>query len=98
MTKLISSELEKTNLEVHVEMNRQRYEIISEKVDIIDGRIDAVIVNLEEFRKEHAENMQTIREENALNTKGTHNLFVGAAATIVGGLLSTIVVLLIAVI
>jgi len=90
------TELEKTNLEVHVEMNRQRYAHLSEKVETLDERMDAMITELGDFRKEMAENMNQIREENARNTQGTHRLFVGAAATVIGGLLSTIVVLLIA--
>ena len=91
-----SSELEKTNLEVHVDMSRQRYAIMSEKVETIDERMDAIIRDLKEFRKEHAANMNQIREENATNAQGTNKLFVGAAATVIGGLLSTIVVLLVA--
>jgi len=91
-----NSELEKTNLEVHVDMSRQRYLMLSEKVETLDERMDAMIIELADFRKEHSKNMTQLREENALNTQGTHKLFVGAAATIIGGLLSTIVVLLIA--
>lgn len=91
-----NSELEKTNLEVHVDMSRQRYLMLSEKVETLDERMDALILELADFRKEHSKNMAHLREENALNTQGTHKLFVGAAATIIGGLLSTIVVLLIA--
>lgn len=96
MSEPISSELEKTNLEVHVDMSRQRYAILSEKVETLDERMDAVILELSEFRKEHSENMQSIREENAMNAYGTHKLFVGAAATVIGGLISTIIVLLVA--
>ena len=89
------TDLEKTNLEVHVEMNRQRYAHLSEKVETVDERLDAMILDLADFRKEMSENMNQIREENARNTQGTHKLFVGAA-TVIGGLLSTIVVLLVA--
>jgi len=93
-----NSDLERTNLEVHVDMERQRFAILSEKVETLDERMDAVIYELSEFRKEHSESMKQIREENALNAQGTHKLFVGAAATVIGGLLSTVVVLLIAVV
>jgi hypothetical protein len=93
---ILTSELEKTNLEVHVDMSRQRYAIISEKVETIDERLDAVIRELSEFRKEHALNMSRIREDNILNTQSTNKLFIGAATTIIGGLLSTVVILLIA--
>jgi hypothetical protein len=96
MSNAYNSELEKTNLEVHVDMSRQRYAIMSEKVETIDERMDAIMHDLAEFRKEHAINMNQIREENAANAQGTNKLFVGAAATVIGGLLSTIVVLLVA--
>jgi hypothetical protein len=96
MSELLTSELEKSNLEVHVDMSRQRYLMLAEKVETIDERIDTIIYELVEFRKEHNSNMVQMREENALNTQGTHKLFVGAAATVIAGLLSTIVVLLIA--
>lgn len=96
MSDAFNSELEKTNLEVHVDMERQRFMILSEKVETLDERMDAVIRQLGEFRKENANNIQKLREENAQNAQGTHKLFVGAAATVIGGLLSTIVVLLIA--
>lgn len=96
MADAYNSELEKTNLEVHVDMERQRFAILSEKVETLDERMDAIIVELSEFRKEHAQNMQNLREENALNSQSTHKLFVGAAATVIGGLLSTIVVVLVA--
>lgn len=95
MADVYNSELEKKNLEVHVDMNRQRYAILSEKVETLDERFDALLLEVASFRKEHAKNMNQIREENALNTQVTHKLFVGAAATVIGGLLSTIVVLLI---
>ena len=90
------SELEKTNLEVHVDMSRQRYITLSEKVETLDERFDTLLREVAEFRKEHAVNMNQIREEKAQHTQGTNRLFVGAAATIIGGLLSTIVVLLVA--
>jgi len=96
MSGVFNSELEKTNLEVHVDMSRQRYHILSEKVETLDERMDALILELATFRKEHAENMTQIREENAINTQGTNKIFVGAAATVIGGLLSTIIVILIA--
>jgi len=102
-----NSELEKTNLEVHVDMDRQRYSFLSEKVETLDENIDATRIELVEFRKDHSIKMtanhieiqaiiNTMREENVASVHGTHKLFVGAAATIIAGLLSTIVVLLVA--
>lgn len=91
-----SSELEKTNLEIHVDMSRQRYAILSEKVETLDERMDAVIIELSEFRKEHAQTIKALRDEIAEHTQGTNKLFVGATAAVIGGLLNTAVVLLVA--
>lgn len=102
-----SSELEKTNLEVHVDMSLHRYSILEEKVETLDERMDAMIHELSDFRKEntknisdlkdaHVNSISLLREENAMNAQSTNKLFVGAAATVIGGLLSTIVVLLVA--
>lgn len=98
MDKTLNSEVEKTNLEVHVDMERQRFSMLSEKVETLDERMDAVINELSEFRKEHALNMQALREESASQTHGTNKLFVGAASTVIAGLLSTVVLLLVAII
>jgi len=96
MSDIYNSELEKTNLEVHVDMSRQRYAVLNEKVETLDERMNSLISDLAAFRKEHASGLTRIREENAANSASTNKLFVGAAATIIGGLLSTIIVLLVA--
>lgn len=101
------SDLEKTNLEVHVDMSRQRYFALEEKVETLDERMDALLVDLSDFRKEHAVNMvdlkeshadaiTKLREENAMNAHSSNKLFVGAAASIIGSVLSVLVLALIA--
>ena len=104
---LFNSELEKTNLEVHVDMARQRYALLSDKVTKVEERMDSMSSELSEFRKEHSKNIADVkqsqleaiaalREEQAEDNNSTVKVVVGAAATIGGGLLSVIVVLLIA--
>lgn len=100
-------ELEKTNLEVHVAMSRQRYSNLQEKIETLDERIDSLTSDLKEFKTEHAQNIAEIkqvhltsitalRHEQSDQMQGTTKVVVGAAATVIGGLLSVIVVLLIA--
>lgn len=100
MADKFNSNLERTNLEVHVDMERQRFAILSEKVEKLDEQMDerfeAIIEELANFRKEHAENIKQLREENSSNAQNTQKIYVGGAATVIAGLLSTIVVLLIA--
>lgn len=102
-----NSELEKTNLEVHVDMARQRYALLSDKVTRVEERFDGLEKELTEFRKEHAQNISdlkqsqleaiaALREEQAEDNNSTIKVVVGAAATVGAGLLSVIVVLLVA--
>jgi hypothetical protein len=103
----LNSELEKTNLEVHVDMARQRYTLLGDKVARVEERFDGLEKELSEFRKEHAQNISdlkhaqleaiaSLREEQAEDNNSTIKVVVGAAATVGAGLLSVIVVLLVA--
>lgn len=103
----IGSEIEKTNLEVHVDMSRQRHQLLAEKTTKIEDRLDKINQEISDFRKEHmqamgdlkhahSEAISAMREEHAENNNSTVKVVVGAAATIGAGLLSVIVVLLVA--
>ena len=106
MSDQINSELEKTNLEVHVDMARQRYFILTDKVEMLDNRMNSLSEDLAEFRSEHTKNIaelkdlhataiHNLRKENALNAQSTTKIFVGAAATVIAGIISTIIVVLV---
>ena len=104
---LFNSEVEKRDLEVHVDMSRQRYAILSEKVTKVESRFDGLEKELTAFRQEHARNISdlkqsqleaiaSLREEQSEDNNSTIRVVVGAAATVGAGLLSVIVTLLIA--
>lgn len=91
----LNSDIEKTQLEVHVDMSRQRYAILADKVDSADKRLEDLAEQFEEFRKEHAKLIHELREENAEQKYGTSKLFIGGVSTVFAGLLSTVVLILI---
>lgn len=91
-----SSELEKTNLEVHVDMSRQRHLLLSEKMETIDERVDSLIQDLSDFRKEHTEHMIRMREERAVDSHNNMKVYIGAAATILSGIFGLGITLVIA--
>ena len=77
------SRLERENLEAHVDLCAERYRVLEEKLDNLDKRFD----RLESTMKEMAEKQ--------VNDKaGGNKLIIGAAATVIAGLLSTVVLLL----
>lgn len=91
-----NSDIEKTQLEVHVDMSRQRYAILADKVESADERIENLCNQFDEFKKEQAKLIHELREENAEQKYGTNKLLVGGIASVFTGLLSTAILALIA--
>ena len=71
------SDLEKTNLEAHVELCTQRFQRINERLDEIETKLDEI-------------NKCMMR-----NNGSTIKTVIYSAGTVIAGLLSTIVVILI---
>ena len=78
-----STSLEKESLEAHVDLCALRYETLEKRFEQVDERIDRLEEKLDAIADE-------VRSGNASMTK----VLIGATGTIVTGLLSTIVVLL----
>jgi hypothetical protein len=77
------SRLERENLEAHVDLCAERYRVLEEKLNKLDEKFD---------RLETA--IDTMTEKHAADKVGSQKLMFGAAATVIAGLLSTVVLLL----
>ncbi|MDA9302706.1 hypothetical protein N8072_00860 [bacterium] len=77
------SRLERENLEAHVDLCAERYRVLEEKLIRLEGKVD----NL-------ADSMATMAEKQVMDKVSGNKLVIGAAATVIAGLLSTIVLLL----
>ena len=73
---MATSQLEKENLEAHVDLCAQRYEVLEGRLTKIENKV------------EH------IHNDIVHGNKAMIKVMIGAAGTVVAGLLSTIVVLL----
>ena len=91
---LVTTALERTNLEAHVDLCAERYRVLEEKVNNIDRRLDAMAENMYAFRDETKQSIAEMREENIKSNAAANKIIIGAAATVVAGVLSTLVVLL----
>jgi archaellum component FlaC len=75
--------LERENLEAHVDLCAERYRVLEDKLNRLDGKFDAVSKQISEIA------------EDSLKEKASNNRMVlGAVGTIMAGLVSTIVILL----
>ena len=75
--KYMPTELEKTNLEAHVDLCSERYELLHDRLSGIEVRLGKIN---DDMKTGHKSNSKTV---------------IAAAGTVIAGLLSTMVVLLI---
>lgn len=75
--------LERESLEAHVDLCAMRYETLEKRFEVVEERLDKIEGKIEQIHED-------IRTGNASMVK----VLIGAAGTIVAGLLSTIVVIL----
>ena len=71
-----TTDVEKDNLVVHVEMCQQRYEILEKRLGNIELKVEAIHSSMTE------------------NRSSITKVIIGSAGTVIAGLLSTIIVLL----
>jgi tetrahydromethanopterin S-methyltransferase subunit G len=72
-----AADIEKENLEAHVELCQQRYEVLERRLTAVEEKLDNVHSDIQN------------------GNKSLIKVLIGATGTIVAGLLSTIVVILI---
>lgn len=77
------SRLERENLEAHVDLCAERYRVLEEKFNRLETKVDQI-----------ADTMGKMAEKQATDKAAGNKLIIGAAATVIAGLLSTIVLLL----
>jgi len=72
-----TTSLERTNLEAHVDLCAERYKGL-------ESRLDRVEKEIKDVRKD----IQEMREENLKMHQNSNKILLGAAATVVAGVLS----------
>jgi len=77
------SRLERENLEAHVDLCAERYRVLEEKLIRLEDKVDDL-----------SEAIGKMVEKQANDKAATNKLVIGAAATVIAGLLSTVVLLL----
>ena len=89
-----TTQLEKTNLEAHVDLCAERYRVLEEKVKNISDRLDNIEDKVTALREEGIKAFAQMREDNLKQNQTTNKILLGSAASVVEGRLTTIVVIL----
>jgi uncharacterized protein YlxW (UPF0749 family) len=77
------SRLERENLEAHVDLCAERYRVLEEKLNRLENKVD----NL-------SNTISVMAEKQVTDKASSNKLVIGAAGTVIAGLLSTVVLLL----
>jgi hypothetical protein len=77
------SRLERENLEAHVDLCAERYRVLEEKLNRLEAKVDSL-----------TDAMAKVSEKQTAASLSSNKLVIGAAATVIAGLLSTVVLLL----
>jgi len=80
---ITQSRLERENLEAHVDLCAERYRVLEEKLIRLESKVDGL-----------ADTMSAMVEKQSADKASNNKLVIGAAATVIAGLLSTVVLLL----
>ena len=78
------SRLERENLEAHVDLCAERYRVLEEKLNRLETKVDTL-----------TDEVKKLAEKQHAGALSSNKLVIGAAATVIAGLLSTVVLLLI---
>ncbi len=89
-----TTSLEKTNLEAHVDLCAERYRVLEEKVKNINDRLEDIEDKVTSLREEGIRAFSQMREDMIKAQNTTNKILLGSAASVVAGILTTIVVIL----
>tara|TARA_Y100001937_G_scaffold125701_1_gene193083 strand:+ start:1082 stop:1330 length:249 start_codon:yes stop_codon:yes gene_type:complete len=78
-----TTDLERTNLEAHVDLCAERYKGLETRLE-----------NVEKAVKDLHQEMRRMHDESMKNHQSSNRILLGSAATVLAGILSTIIVLL----
>jgi len=91
-----TTQLERENLEAHVDLCAERYRVLEEKVNNIDTRLTSIEKSVVQMREDSIREFGRLREDMAKAQNTTNKIMMGTGGTIVAGVLTVIVTLLMA--
>ena len=89
-----TTQLEKQNLEAHVDLCAERYRVLEEKVNNIENRLHNIETGVTQMREEGIREFSKMREEMIRANATTNKIMMGTGGTVLAGLLTLVATLL----
>ena len=90
----IATDIEKENLEAHVELCWQRYQRLQERISSVEDKVDTLVEDVKEMRQEYLQEIKALREENIKESQSLKTAILTSSATVIAGLLGLVAMLM----
>ena len=94
MSNTITTQLERHNLEAHVDLCAERYRVLEKQINNVETRLDQIEEKVTSFREENIRAFASMREDNLRQNQTTNRIMLGAAASVVAGVLTVVVTII----
>jgi septal ring factor EnvC (AmiA/AmiB activator) len=94
MSNTITTQLERHNLEAHVDLCAERYRVLEKQINNVETRLDQIEEKVTSFREENIRAFADMREDNLKQNQTTNRIMLGAAASVVAGVLTVVVTII----
>jgi vacuolar-type H+-ATPase subunit D/Vma8 len=91
---IATTQLERVNLEAHVDLCAERYRVLEQKVSNIDTRLTNIESSVSQIREENIREFSRLREDMIKAQNTTNKIMLGTAGTVLAGVLTVIATLL----
>ena len=90
----IATDIEKENLEAHVELCWQRYQRLQERIASVEDKVDSLADDVKEMRHEYLQEIKALREENIKGSRSVKTAIITSSATVIAGLIGLVAMLM----
>ena len=90
----IATDIEKENLEAHVELCWQRYQRLQERLASVEDKVDSLADDVKEMRQEYLVEIKALREENIKESQSLRTAIITSSATVIAGLLGLVAMIM----
>jgi len=94
VTTIATTQIERENLEAHVDLCAERYRVLESKVNNIETRLDSIEKSVMHMREDNIREFSRLREDMIKAQNTTNKIMMGTGGTIVAGVLTVVVTLL----
>lgn len=89
-----TTDIEKENLEAHVELCWQRYQRLQERISSVEDKVDTLTGDVKEMRHEYLREIKELREENLRGSRSVKTAIITSSATVIAGLIGLIAMIM----